>query len=1298
MLDNIETFIKHERYRDAETALADLTTPAAEVMRMRLRLSRGGMAVDDIILRLEGLIAGGALADDELGRAFEIIAASFAQKRLPGLAREAVARGRERVGERPGLAAMDAEIALIEDDRPAARAAYEKALSMDPELGVARLGMGRLLYVMADFAAAEAELERVPVDSRQWGAAMRVRAAVAGARGEHEREAAVWRELLERRADGDAAQSDRIGLGLCLAARGQRTEAADAFRAAWQLAPETGNGRYARERMTHLESAPEGTRRVELKAFPTTAQKWNYCGPAVLELVLRYFDFTADQDTIAGIVKREHGTPMFEIVAYLGQMGVEARRIEAGAAQIKRAIDLGCPVIVQEEYSTSSHVAVLTGYDDLLGTFVAQDPMRHQPMLKSFTFTEAAGDLFGNGAIIVLGPESVAAGRRAACDEAGLVERRHLALVDECSRRRRSLHAEGHEDLAPGEVIRFCDQALELSPNFKLARYLRFHALRRLAQAGSVDNDYVLRDLSLLRIRYPGDEWPYQLHAAMLQERGLFDECFAAWLDAHRRDPHDEANLQGMGEARWLAGDLVSAEKQLLAALTEGPDCTRAAENLAAVYLRSLEASGLSSDDDDDDDDDEGGGDDEHDTIKDERPEDDEEAAADGEEAAGEDEDEDEDDEDDDDDENDDEPAAARMAPARLRNHLATAPAELARRARHFSRVALAAHASNPFNHVVAGELARLAGEHAEAAAAFRRALEIDPARHRARTSLIEALEALGDDAGAEKEIAELVRRSPDNAESHLLLAQFLRTRDREEEAAAALHAAVERVTHDRERLVEPLYALLEGEGTGEAAAAQLRTLAEHYLGDDAFLRRVVTTLDNEGQRGHALALARHLAERAPGDPWAIWQLAHLLDDSGVHRGEARALFQRLIQLAPDVAVARVRLAWLLLDEEPAAALSVIEPMVASEDSDVYDVQSACLEALGQTAAADRALGRALQAAPSPDLGLAMLINRHCIADRYERAYQLAKKVDLEALEEDSSGAREFVESVWLTAHRLSGHAQEVLEQVRGLCEDGVPEHLAFEVYYSYRQVDRELSARAADVRAKSEDDAADRAEWNVIAVGLRAKQTGDARKLDALARKLTPHASAWAELSYSYMRLERYGDADQAAARAFELDPHANDAFTAWIEALERQNQIDKAIACAEEFAAARPYEHQGPERLGIILAKTGRVEEALGHSARAMEAAPYCHVSQQSRALALFMSGDHDGALDYARRSSGNEPPAPDTDGSSDDELLIAALTGDVAAVDRGLASLEKSEPGVYPIYRSRLVEVAAARAARG
>src|SRR5262249_2764156 len=156
--------------------------------------------------------------------------------------------------------------------------------------------------------------------------------------------------------------------------------------------------------------------------------------------------------------------------------------------------------------------------------------------------TEAAGDLFGNGAIVVLGPEAVAAERRAACDEAGLVERRHLALVDECSRRRRRGHGDGHEELAPGGVGDLCDQALALSPDFKLARFLRFRAMRQLAGTGGLNQADLLRELAVMRIRYAGDEWPFQLHGSLLLSRGLYDEAFAAYLDAHRRDPHDEDN------------------------------------------------------------------------------------------------------------------------------------------------------------------------------------------------------------------------------------------------------------------------------------------------------------------------------------------------------------------------------------------------------------------------------------------------------------------------------------------------------------------------------------------------------------------------------------------------------------------------------------------------------------------------------------------------------------------------------------------------------------------------------------
>jgi hypothetical protein len=67
--------------------------------------------------------------------------------------------------------------------------------------------------------------------------------------------------------------------------------------------------------------------------------------------------------------------------------------------------------------------------------------------------------------------------------------------------------------------------------------------------------------------------------------------------------------------------------------------------------------------------------------------------------------------------------------------------------------------------------------------------------------------------------------------------------------------------------------------------------------------------------------------------------------------------------------------------------------------------------------------------------------------------------------------------------------------------------------------------------------------------------------------------------------------------------------------------------------------------------------------------------------------------GALQFARAAAGNEPSAPDDPHDSDDELLIAALTGDVAGLERGLAALERSSPGVLLGYRTRLRELCGA-----
>ena len=192
------------------------------------------------------------------------------------------------------------------------------------------------------------------------------------------------------------------------------------------------------------------------------------------------------------------------------------------------------------------------------------------------------------------------------------------------------------------------------------------------------------------------------------------------------------------------------------------------------------------------------------------------------------------------------------------------------------------------------------------------------------------------------------------------------------------------------------------------------------------------------------------------------------------------------------------------------------------------------------------------------------------------------------------------------------------------------------------------------------------------------------------MARRMPPFASVWAELAFAYERLDRYTDADAAAERAFEIDPMANDAFTARIQSLERQNRIDEAIACAEQFAATRPYEHQGPERLGILLAKIGRVDEALAHSAR-MEPRLLPRVAQSRPARS---AGDYAGALDpralaAQRGQRARSKATPTTSCYRRPHRRRPPRYAPGRPRER--------EPGVYPLYRERLRVAASARSSR-
>ncbi|MBX3247144.1 MAG: tetratricopeptide repeat protein [Myxococcales bacterium] len=1223
----------------------DAARLALEVRRAELELDDRATPVDEVLLALEPALAAarGATPHDLLARAHAARVAAYVKRRCRPLAEAALAEARG-LASHPAIELAAGDLALAFDDRDEARACYERAHALDADAAPARLALANLHYVLGDFAACARWLEPLTHVSGADGArAWRLLAASHAARDAHEAEAEAWHRVIVCAPSSDARLHDRLSLALAHAKGGERAAALEALRAVWRDDPESPAGRYARARVEHLERSPDAPSR-RLPAFPTTAQRWNYCGPAVLELCFRYLAIEMRQEEIADAVKREHGTPMFEIAAFLRRHGLVARRIAATPERLRAAIDLGVPVIVQEEYSTTSHVAVITGYDSALGVFFAADPATHRPTIKPFEWTERAGDLFGNGGLVVLGRDDDAEtqARCAAADAAGLVDEPHLELLDRASELRpRVSGGDGHEEAAAEEVIQLCDEALAIDASFKLAWHHRTWARLDLyaRHRSPASQGALLTDLYLVRSRFPQDEWPHQLHGRFLHEERRYYEAFVAYFEAWRRDPDDARDLEGMGEAMWLAGNLEAAEKYLLDAIAAEPHHPRAIETLAGVYTRQL----LDVD---------GSGDD---------------ADADGDEAALDD-------------------IGAILPPRAIDEPVRRSAAELARRARHASRVALATSPDNPYVLEIAGLLDAYEGDHDAAERAFRRSLERDAGRPWAPVLLARSLGALGRGPEAEAVLRAALERHPGSTDIALALAKRLQADERHAEAAELLAELLHGPTRDPAALVEPFFRACARADTREAAAARVREVAEARAGDTELVRHAASLLQRMNQRGHAIALYRVLLDVAPGDLVSQYQLGKLLSEDHLTRDEAHALLRRVIELAPDFPHPRVALAWGLVGVDDAAGLALLEPVRHVQDAGVYDVEAALLESLGKHEDAERSLRHAVAAYGDLGVGLIQLCWKHIDESRYERAALLAEKLDAAGVRGD---LRTHAESAWLTAHRFAGRARLILPRVREMCRDRVPKHLAWEIYWAMRSLDDALAAQAALVQAESEDDPRERLEWRINAAGGLAR-IGQPTLLEELATELGPDAGAWANLSWAYAKASRYGEANAAAERAYQLDPRNREALTAMGEVHVRRGDVDAAIAVAQTLLDLHPYEHQGAERLGILHGMRFDVGPALDFSLRAIDAAPFCHISQRSRAVALVAAGDLDGALRHAERAVGLEAPDPDDPG--DDEAIRLALTGDATGLEACFtAQARHGHADAFPEWRARLRELA-------
>jgi tetratricopeptide (TPR) repeat protein len=504
------------------------------------------------------------------------LAARLADKRCEELAR---AEGEAAIDALPGSALGHdalARVHLAFDRRAEALAAWQGALGLG-EGWRAQLGVVRVSYVTGRFDLARETLAAVAPNDATRVSILRWRLLLARVDRDWEECLRASDAIIEHTRGGYRWRWDLLGRASTLDWLGRRADAVEAYRAVWREKEDDACGRFAREVLNGIERAAGG-RRAMLPAFPTTAQKRDYCGPAVLELVLRHLGVDADQDAIATTVKLpDGGSPMIRIVRYLEAQGLATRRFEGTAARIRACIERGLPVIVQEEYSTTQHVAVVVGVDEELGLLFVQDPMTHATAERLIGTEERLGQLFRQAAVVAhrKGDE----GSARALDEADVKDQEHIRLVDSCDDEEVSRDVE--------EMLARCKRAVAVCDDYPLAWHRQAWELLWLAQRydSRANVDRFLAMLRRVRVRYARAEWPHQVHARYLMWQKRHEEALIEYEDALRIDPGDANNAQYIAELHSECDRAKEATEGWWHALELDPSHVRATENFASHAL-----------------------------------------------------------------------------------------------------------------------------------------------------------------------------------------------------------------------------------------------------------------------------------------------------------------------------------------------------------------------------------------------------------------------------------------------------------------------------------------------------------------------------------------------------------------------------------------------------------------------------------------------------------------------------------------------------------------------------------------
>lgn len=111
---------------------------------------------------------------------------------------------------------------------------------------------------------------------------------------------------------------------------------------------------------------------------PYVSQVENYCGPATLSMVAKYWEIEVSQHQIAERVKPfpKRGLTGKQMKELAADLGLRAFEFRATPLQVRQELQKGRPIIaaVDRRLSTVNHFVVIVGWDDSRDQWIVHDP------------------------------------------------------------------------------------------------------------------------------------------------------------------------------------------------------------------------------------------------------------------------------------------------------------------------------------------------------------------------------------------------------------------------------------------------------------------------------------------------------------------------------------------------------------------------------------------------------------------------------------------------------------------------------------------------------------------------------------------------------------------------------------------------------------------------------------------------------------------------------------------------------------------------------------------------------------